>query len=263
MAKQGLESKWIRIRVSSSIANFKDKAERRLSYEGDYTLFLGLYHWIDYLKFLLTLGKKRVLWCGSDILNLNKFWAFILKLTKAEHICENQVEQGVLSGFGIEPRVQPVLLTNPKRYKRCFRPSKYPEVFVNCHEGRTKEYGLETIIKIAPKLPEVLFHIYGIEPYDPFLPNNIVFHGKVSESEFDKDIKQYQGALRLNLFDGFGEVLAKSILMGQYPISKIQYPGITSYVNENDLITKIRALKYKKKPNPQADLWRTLLSKKI
>ena len=264
MANRKMVYKRIRVRVSSSVENFKEKATKRLNYEGDYTLFIGMYQWVDYLKFALTLGKKRVLWCGSDILNLNPIWAHIITRIPAVHICENEIEQGALSAKGIEPdRVQPVILTNPNKYKQCFRPSKYPQVFLNCHNGRTEEYGLETIIRIAPKLKEVIFHIYGIQQYDPFLPENIIFHGKVSEKQFDREIRDYQGALRLNAFDGFGEVLAKSILMGQYPIARIMYPGIGYYTNESDLVNKIRALKFKKRANPQRDLWKTLLNKNL
>jgi membrane protein required for beta-lactamase induction len=40
----------------------------------------------------------------------------------------------------------------------------------------------------------------------------------------NEEIKEMQGALRLTAFDGFSEILAKSLLMGQYPVSLIEYP---------------------------------------
>lgn len=241
--------------VSSSISNFSDKIKTRIDYEGDYTLFIGLYHVGDYVRFILTRGKKKLLWAGSDILNLTKFWAWIITRFKAEHIVENHIEQEALQELGIEPRVQPVILTNPDKYPESYVPNKYPHVYINCHEGRLKEYGMETIVRIAPKVPEITFHIYGIDSYDPFLPPNIRFHGKLTEEEFDERIKGFQAGLCLNKFAGFSEIVAKSVLMAQYPISRISFPHIDTCRDDSELVYLLKLLKHKKKPNYKAREW--------
>lgn len=253
----------VRIHLSSSVANFKEGVEERFTYQADYKLFIGLYHWVDYLRFLLYRKKKRVFWCGSDILNLTTFWAFLIRHQKAIHICENDVEQEALAMFEIEAKIQPVILADPDKYNICYKQSLRPHVYVTCHEGRVREYGVDTILRIAGRTPDVTYHIYGIKLKDPFIPKNILFHGKVSKEQFDYDIRLYHAALRLNNFDGFGEVLAKSILLGQYPISKIYYPGITYYSNDDDLVMKLNELKHKKVPNPMRDTWYELLKKNI
>ena len=53
----------------------------------------------------------------------------------------------------------------------------------------------------------------------------------------------------MNDFDGFAEVLAKSVLMGQYPISRIAYPFIDYAKDISSLIALLNDLHNKKEPN--------------
>ena len=70
----------------------------------------------------------------------------------------------------------------------------------------------------------------------------------------------YHCGLRTNEHDGFSEVTSKSILMGQYPITKILYEGIWNYDTEDELVALIEKLKYMKEPNHKG---RALYLKKI
>jgi len=40
----------------------------------------------------------------------------------------------------------------------------------------------------------------------------------------NKEIKRMQGCIRMTEFDGFSEIIAKAVLMGQWPVSLIDYP---------------------------------------
>ena len=51
-------------------------------------------------------------------------------------------------------------------------------------------------------------------------------HGRVAQEVMNEEIKEMQGALRLTEMDGFSEILAKSILWGQWPVSLIKYSHI-------------------------------------
>jgi hypothetical protein len=73
----------------------------------------------------------------------------------------------------------------------------------------------------------------------------------------------YQCGLRLNKFDGFSEVTAKSVLMGQYPITTIKYPHIDTAYDPKELIRLLSLLKYRMEPNPEREYWREELSKNI
>ena len=131
-------------------------------------------------------------------------------------------------------------------YPVSFKPSLNPRVFIHCPKGREAEYGLDIIKRIKHKVPEVQF---------------IVFKGNTPEEKYNEIIKNCQAGLRLNEADGFSEVLAKSLLLGQYPISTIYYPNIDWAQNEQELVRLLKELKYKTKPNPLRDWWYKELNK--
>jgi hypothetical protein len=148
---------------------------------------------------------------------------------------------------GIEPNIGPSFLGQIEDYPLSYQYSEKPEVFSCMHAGgREDEYGLSLIKKISPLLPDYTFHIYGITGKDS---KNIVFHGRVGEEQFNKEIRKYQSGLRMNKHDGFSEVIAKSVLLGQYPISRIAYPEVWYYEEKEDLIMQLEKLKLKKEPN--------------
>ena len=64
----------------------------------------------------------------------------------------------------------------------------------------------------------------------------------------NEEIQKMQGALRLTEFDGFSEIIAKSLLWGQWPISLIFYPNTLR-------IESIGALKDLKEPNIKGREW--------
>lgn len=231
MAQQRELEKIRRIYISSSVANFKEKLLKRIGFEEyhnikDYnkpTLFVGLYHWRDWLRFCRHSGAKKVFWCGSDILALkkHKIWQWLIRTQKAKHYCENGVEFFELITMGIIPEIRPMIFDDPDKYPVSYKHSEHPKLFATYHKGREEEYG-------------VRYHL------------DLDFLEGLPEEEFNEKIKEYQGAIRFNSFDGFAETLAKSILMGQYPVSYIAYPYI---IPLNDGVDIIETLKLKHEPN--------------
>ena len=170
----------------------------------------------------------------------------------------------------IAHKIQPCLFDDMSGIKVSFKPSKTPHVYLCVQPGREEEYGLNIVEKVAQLVPEVKFHIYGVKSkegytYKKYILEDgretvITYHGKIPNEQFNKEIKGYQAALRMNEFDGASEVLMKSILMGQYPISRIPYPkGIDSYQTTEELVVLLKDLKNKKQPNPEVRKWRTIL----
>lgn len=268
------------VRVSQSVEQFRHRVFftwKLEDWEGiDSTeplLFFGLYNDRDYQVFNLYKGEKTVFWCGSDVLFLIKDYEkrrILKNHPKTEHYCENEVEAKNLEKCGIKVKgVIPSFLDNVNNFPVSFKPTKRPQIFVCGHPNRETEYGLEIVRKIAPRVPEATFHIYGIGKSDNYfyqrhIPlvdklatiddeySNIWYHGKVPEGEFNNHITQYHCGLRMNEHDGFSEVTVKSVLMGQYPISKISYDKIWNYNTEDELVALIEKLKYMKEPNYEA-----------
>lgn len=273
----------IKLRVSSSIAPFREKAEKIWKLEprqvGDYTsdiCFFGLYSLSDWLIFMRCRGKRYALWAGSDISLLKKNWAFsdgggiekskrwswikwykILRMFKAEHFVENEVEQKELAEMGIRSEVRPSFLEDIDNFPISFRPVGFGEkvrVFASTNKDRENEYGFGLIHKIAKILPDVEFHLYGANGENT---KNIVYHGRVNPEQFNKEIKNYHCSVRTNEFDGASEIMIKSVLCGGYPITKIKYPMIDNFQTENELIKLLKKLKNKRQPNTKArDYWR-------
>jgi hypothetical protein len=270
----------MKLRVSSSVWNFHDKLKNALGVE-DYnpktdriepTLFVGLYHWKDYIYFLAHKGPKKVFWCGSDILNLTErpIWRWLIRTQEAKHYCENNIEEDFLILNGIignkdgivrygdaRAKIIPMLFDDIDKYEVSFQPSDKPQVYMNVHPSREDEYGENIIRYIADSVPDITFHIYGGD--FPTAKANIHRHGLIPEEQFNEEIKNYQCGLRLNNFDGFSEITAKSILMGQYPITKIVYPHIDYAETTNELIILLEGLKDKKEPNPERLEWIRIL----
>lgn len=257
--------------ISSSINNFRNKLLKKyrgipewgIAYLYEPTIFFGLYHVGDYTRFLAHRGKRTVFWCGSDILNLEKSPAWQKRLVKipADHVCENDVERMKLAGMGITARVHPMIFDDLDHFQPCFKPSNTPHVFLTAHEASREPYGLNLLDDIARETESVTYHVYGVvdESHD-----NVIYHGKVPTKQFDQEIREYQGALRLNAHDGFAETLAKSVLMAQHPISTIQYPYIDYADSIQSVVYLLNHLKDKQEPNlAGAQYWREALSKPL
>ena len=247
------------IYVSKSISNWHEKIFKRYKAE-EYiwwkhlfrsVTFFGLYRPWDYVLFALHRGIRICHWQGSDCLAAGWHYRWLQKI-KAKHICETEVEQGVLRlMLQQEVEIRPIFLSNAHEFKINYKSSETPQVFIHINRKAELESGYYIIERIAPKVPEVTFHIFGrIE--QRLSPNNIVFHGFVPEDQFNQEIKNYQAGLDLHVFSGFSEVIAKSILLGQYPISYVRYPHVDTFNNEDELVVLLRNLKNKKKPNYKA-----------
>lgn len=221
-----------------------------------------MYNPVDYYRFIWHTGQKTIFWAGSDIINLGKRpgWRYVIANTPARHICENKVEQSALFLMGIHAEIHPCLIDKLDIYPS-FRPARRPQVYLVAHPGREEEYGVEEFELAATLVPTVGFHIYGI---DGISHRNVKYHGKVPSEQFQKEIESYHAAVRLNAFDGFSEILARSILMGQYPISRIEYPNIDYAPDFKALVHFITELKYKYTPNFfNRAYWQMVLSEVI
>lgn len=241
-----------RIRISSSIRNFHSRLRARYFdyadfkwFSSDPTIFFGMYHWGDYLRMIFC-GNPTIFWCGSDILSLTPFRAWLLQ--DCEHVCENTVEHHKLIKHGIYPRIRPMIFDNPKKYKVTYKSSKTPTVWMSYHLGREDEYGLYKFLNIARQVPGLRFRF---------------FNGQTPIDDFDEVTSKFQATIRFNEFDGASENVTKAFLRGQYVFSAIPYPGAYQIADEKLLIKELKALKNKKSPNPETEYWRRLLSKRV
>ena len=272
----------MRYRVSSSIENFKPGLRRKypnwkewnwfVRYEP--TVFFGMYHIGDVARLLWHLGKQTVFWCGSDILNMQKspVLLFIVQGCNARHVCENEVERKALEEMGIYAEVKPQLFDVVACQSTQRKWEGRKQVYLSAHNERLLEYGVSQILEVAPRFPDIDFHFYGINldavpatiAYDCFFYTNVFARSRVSHEQFLREITNYHCAVRLNEFDGFSEVLARSALLGQYQISRIPYLHMFTAKDTHDLITSLKMLELVKEPNIKGQTyWLNKLSEKL
>ncbi len=218
-------------------------------------VFFGLYGLPDFMALWKHKGPRYILWAGTDITHfLNGYWLDedggikIDPHALAEWInlyctsyTENDVEHDALQAIGIGSTVVPSFLGNIDDFPISYVHSEKPKVYTSVSGDNFKLYGWDKILPLAIRNPDIEFHLYGSANFASNR-SNIIVHGRVPKEQMNAEIKLMQGALRLTEFDGFSEILAKSILWGQYPAATIHYPHITTP-------EQINLLHFNKEPN--------------
>lgn len=229
------------------------------------SVFFGLYGLPDFYKLWRHKGRKAILWAGSDIHHfINGYWLDnngrikIEPQQLAEWInenCESYVENGVeheaLQVMRIESKIIPSFLGNIDDYNIEYQWNERPQVYASVSGDNFAMYGWELIEMIADQC-NVDFHLYGNTLPWESKHSNIFVHGRIPKTQMNEEIKTMQCGLRVLEFDGFSEVLAKSVLWGQHPISRIAYPYIESFTGNDELIRKLNTLVNRKEPNTEA-----------
>lgn len=202
------------------------------------TVFCGVYSLKDLEKIKKHKGKRYIWWCGTDITRLiNGYWLDETgkkrvnpKLTakwiakNCESWVENEVEAEALENIGIPVKICPSFMGNVNNFKTCYRFKKTPQLYTSVSGDDFKLYGWDKIDDLAKANPDVQFYLYGNRKKWKTRRKNVIVKGRVSNAQFNTEIKNMQGCLRLTTFDGFSEIVAKSLLMAQYPVSIIPYP---------------------------------------
>ena len=230
----------------------------------DPTVFMGIYGLPDFMALRQHKGRKAVFWCGTDILHLeNGYWIddmgkikvdpkpFCEYLNTLENWVENKSEQDELKNLGIESKVCPSFVGDVSKFEISYKWSDKPKLYTSVSGDDFERYGWDKVPKLAEENPDIEFHCYGNTiPYFVlrFLPPNVILHGRVPKEQMNEEIKEMQGCLRLIEMEGFSEIVAKAMLMGQYPISTIEYPHTLK-------VKDIGKIFDKKEPNIKGREW--------
>lgn len=214
--------------------------------QDDPAVFFGLYGFPDFYELWRHRGKKWILWAGSDIRHfINGYWLEDGGSIKLDHYnlskwinknceswVENEIEQIALQEAGIKSQVCPSFMGNVKDYEISYEPNgKY---YASVSGNDFKLYGWDKVEDMAEEHPDLEFHLYGNTVHWPTKNKNVFVHGRVTKEKMNSEIKKMQGGLRLVKFDGFSEILAKSVLWGQWPVSLIKYSYIDQALSKHD-----------------------------
>lgn len=220
----------------------------------DQTCFFGMYSFNDFISLWRHKGRKAILWAGTDIqyflrgywldeegkMKLNPFDLASWIDTYCDNYVENDLEQSALRSVGIRSKVVPSFLGDVNKYKISFKPGN--KLYTSVSGNDFKLYGWDKIFKLAEDNPDIEFYLYGNTTFFDISLPNVHMKGRVSQAQMNKEIKNMQGALRLTESDGFSEIIAKSVLMGQWPVSLIEYPHMLK-------LSEIRGILSQSEPN--------------
>ena len=209
--------------------------------------FEGLYFEQDYKVFQKHEGEKIVYFNGSDVKRLLRklSWMKIILSTKATYLCQSKWQLPLLKAIGVKIKHFPIYFGDLSKFKVCYKHSKKPHMYITSHTGRDNEYGVDKILRVAPLVKDITFHIFGSEGVDT---DNVKYHGWVEEKIMDKQIQKFHGAIKGGS-DGISQTLTKSIMMGQYPISYKKIDGVSYAPTDTDFIKQLNRIKRMKKPN--------------
>lgn len=200
-------------------------------------VFFGLYGFNDFFTLWRHPGRKAVLWAGTDITHFrNGYWldqggsirldykSLAQWLNTCENYVENVVEYQTLKDLGIEATIVPSFMGNIGDYEISYTHAQVPKLYASVSGDNFDLYKWNEVEELASQNPDIEFHLYGNNTPWYSMNDNVVVHGRVSKEKMNQEIKTMQGGIRLLEHDGFSEILAKSILWGQYPVSVIPYP---------------------------------------
>ena len=213
--------------------------------------FEGLYFEEDYQVFNKHIGYSIVFWNGSDILRLTDNKKLLQYLKKpAIHLCHHTTDLERLLKLGIKAMVYPLFFGKINKYQLSYKQKSSPDVYLTCHPGREQEYGIPLMYELAKVLPNVWFHIYGVNGIsEGIFTENVVYHGLVQQDKMDAEISHFQGAIKLLNAEGISQTVLKSCFMGQYPISINKIDGVAYAPDISSMIKHIGNLRNKKEPN--------------
>lgn len=204
------------------------------------TVFAGIYGLPDFYALWRHRGEKHIFWCGSDIRHfINGYWlddkgsikisprplALWIKQNCISWV-ENNVERDKLLEFGIESLVVPSFLGDVNDFpKQKIDPR--PRYYASVSGNDFKLYGWDKINEIARQNPDTEYYLYG-NTTSWLAPKNVIVRGRMPKEQMNEEIKSMTGCIRMVEFEGCSEILVKSVLWGQKPISLIDYDFLHS-----------------------------------
>lgn len=204
------------------------------AYDWQPAVFFGLYGLNDFHALWRHKDKKAILWAGSDITHLkNGYWlddegeirvgreAFCQWISEnCDSYCENDVEKDALWFLGIKCKaVIPSFLGNVEDYPIQELRTDKKRYYTSVSGDDFELYGWHEIDAIARANPDTEYHLYGNTKEWTNTEKNVIIHGRITQEEMNSQIKTMTGGLRLTRFDGASEILVKSTLWGQQPLS--------------------------------------------
>ena len=179
-------------------------------------------------------GKKLVMhWVGSDVIRatdaVKRGVVNQAYVEKAVHLCEVDWIKEELEEIGIKARVLNFLSFESKAEVSPF--SSDFNVLSYMPAARQDFYGVDRILALAKKCPDVTFNVVGSEKGNHESLPNVMWHGWVDN--MDEYMQKAVVCIRCTDHDGLSSSVLEALSSGRYVLYNNRFPG-TSYCEDVD-----------------------------
>jgi glycosyltransferase involved in cell wall biosynthesis len=215
--------------VSGLAARFADLVHADLVYTWGGRITYG-----KFTRLARLLGKKKLimLWCGSDVLfaqqQLDAGIPIESWIRDKIHWSVSPIMAEEVRALGLECEyvqasfVDPVL--NPKPLARKFSVLAYAPSF-----KKAQLYGLDRVLEVATRLPDVEFNIVGImDEIVPVCPQNVLVHAHIDLNQFYEQSTVLYRPVR---HDGVSFMVLEALAHGRHVVYTRPFPA-TILVND-------------------------------
>ena len=191
------------------------------------------------LNLALRFNKKIVQhFIGSDVLtaiddykngNINKNL-----IENSRYLCEVDWIEKELKEIDIEAKIASIAIYEQRDINSSM-PNKFT-VLTYMSQGKEEYYGMNTLILLAQRFPDIEFKIAGIDSYRKPLPNNIKLLGWV---DMDREFENSVCYLRNAKHDGLAFSILEALGYGKQVFYNYHFPHTIYFRDSNDLVEKI------------------------
>lgn len=187
-------------------------------------------------------------WAGSDVLKAKKFFekGMINKnyIYKPVHFSESKWIQCELREIGIETKLCKASLCNIEKNNKdnieFLTNNKSIIAFTYLGKNRENFYGLDNIIKLAEKFPNVKFRVCGTDGENLVHLNNIEYLGWINN--VNEELDNCNIFLRLIEHDGLSNTVLEALSKGKFVIYSYPFDYCETYKNDNELFAVFQKL---------------------
>jgi hypothetical protein len=192
------------------------------------------------------LGKKKLimLWCGSDVLfakqEIESGVPIEPWIREKIHWAVSPVMEQEVRALGLDCEYVQASFVDPMP-----EPTPLPQHFRVLAYAPSMEkaalYGIDSIIEVARRLPDVDFSLVGVEDGPlPNCPPNIQAHGRVSLKPF---YEQHTVIYRPTQHDGLSFMVIEGLAQGRHVLYSLPFPATTRVPTTDAAVQELARLR--------------------
>ena len=190
--------------------------------------------------------KKKVLmhWVGTDVISAqNDYTRNKVNdkyVSEVKHFCEVNWIKEELKEIGINAEIVNFVTFEKEISTNVAFPKSF-SILTYIGKNREEFYGINEIIVLAKRLPDIPVNVVGIKEYHEVLPPNINLLGWVNN--MDDLIEFSVVCLRFPFHDGLSSFILEALAKGRHIVYKYDYPNCNKAEDLDSLIDTVKNLK--------------------